>query len=79
MFKFLSGKKREYVRLAMESTIEGNLRSILSSMTVEEAYKDRLKFADAVREEAEADLAHMGFTIISFVILVKMITTKYLY
>lgn len=48
--------------------LEGHLRAIISKMTVEELNKDRKKFGDEVQEQASADLAKMGLTIVSFTI-----------
>ena len=41
-------------------TLEGHLRAILGTLTVEDIYKDREKFANLVRETAKPDLAKMG-------------------
>jgi len=49
-------------------TIEGHLRAILGTMTVEQIFRDREGFAKKVREYAEPDVAKMGIRIISFVI-----------
>ncbi|XP_014272621.1 flotillin-2 [Halyomorpha halys] len=53
---------------AIELTLEGHLRAILSCLTVEEVYKDRVKFSNAVREIAATDLAKMGIEIVTFAI-----------
>ena len=49
-------------------TLEGHLRGILGSLTVEEIYQDRQKFSNSVREEAGPDVSRMGIRIMSFVI-----------
>lgn len=49
-------------------TLEGHLRSILGTLTVEEIYRDREKFAKLVRDVAAADVAKMGLEILSFTI-----------
>jgi len=51
-----------------EEVLEGKLREIMSSMTVEELYKDREKFASKVQEVATADLTGMGLEIKTFTI-----------
>lgn len=51
-----------------KSVLEGHLRSILASMTVEDAYKDRTKFAQEVQKIAVEDLNNMGLQIVSFTI-----------
>ena len=48
--------------------LEGHLRSILGSMTVEEIYQNRDKFSQSVQEVASVDLAKMGLVIVSFTI-----------
>lgn len=48
--------------------LEGHLRSILGSMTVEEIYKNREKFSQEVQRVASQDLAKMGLVIVSFTI-----------
>ncbi|MBB6443630.1 flotillin family protein [Bacillus benzoevorans] len=48
--------------------LEGHLRSILGSMTVEEIYKNRDKFSQEVQRVASQDLAKMGLIIVSFTI-----------
>ncbi|MBI3191754.1 MAG: flotillin family protein, partial [Pedosphaera parvula] len=49
-------------------TLEGHLRAIMGTMTVEEIYKDRERFAQRVQETAASDLANMGLKVVSFVL-----------
>lgn len=49
-------------------TLEGHLRAILATLTVEEVYKDRDQFASLVREVAGMDVGRMGIEILSFTI-----------
>merc|ERR1719414_753992 len=49
-------------------TLEGHLRAILGTLTVEEVYKDRDQFASLVREVASPDVGRMGIEILSFTI-----------
>jgi len=51
-----------------KETLEGHQRAIMGQMTVEEIYKDRKKFSEAVFEVASTDLVNMGVTIISYTI-----------
>lgn len=62
------GKKREELENEAREVLEGHLRSILGSMTVEEIYKNRDKFSQEVQRVASQDLAKMGLTIVSFTI-----------
>ncbi|MGE5693192.1 MAG: flotillin family protein, partial [Candidatus Zixiibacteriota bacterium] len=65
--QFLSKGKQEIMNIALQ-TLEGHLRAILGTMTVEEIYSNRDAFAQRVQEVAASDLANMGLTIISFTI-----------
>lgn len=65
--QFLSKKRDEMGRVALQ-TMEGHLRAILGTMTVEEIYQDRETFARLVREMAATDMANMGLEIVSFTI-----------
>lgn len=65
--QFLSKSMDEIRNVALQ-TLEGHLRAILGTMTVEEIYKDRDAFAQRVQEVAAADLANMGLGIVSFTI-----------
>lgn len=65
--QFLS-KSREDLENEAREVLEGHLRSILGSMTVEEIYQNRDKFSQSVQEVASVDLAKMGLIIVSFTI-----------
>jgi len=65
--QFLSKGVDDIKNIAMQ-TLEGHLRAILGTMTVEEIYQNRDAFASKVQEVAAGDMANMGLTIISFTI-----------
>ena len=65
--QFLGKTKQDRENEARE-VLEGHLRSILGSMTVEEIYKNREKFSQEVQRVASQDLAKMGLVIVSFTI-----------
>jgi flotillin len=65
--QFLSKSVQEIKNVALQ-TMEGHLRAILGTMTVEEIYKDRDAFAQRVQEVAAGDLANMGLQIVSLTI-----------
>jgi len=65
--QFLRKARDEMADVALQ-TMEGHQRAMLGTMTVEEIYKDRDAFAKQVREVASADMANMGFEIVSFTI-----------
>lgn len=51
-----------------EEVLEGHLRAILGTMTVEDVYKNRERFAAEVQGVAARDLKKMGLQIVSFTI-----------
>ncbi len=65
--QFLSKGQVEVMNIALQ-TVEGHLRAVLGTMTVEEIYKNRDAFAQRVQEIAAPDLANMGLQIVSFTI-----------
>lgn len=62
------GKSKDDREQEAREVLEGHLRSILGSMTVEEIYKNREKFSQEVQRVASQDLAKMGLVIVSFTI-----------
>lgn len=62
---FLNLKPSQISQIVRE-VLEGNLREIIGEMRLEEMVSNRLKFAEAVKANAEPDLAAMGLEIISF-------------
>ncbi len=62
------GKATDEVRNIATQTLEGHLRAILGTMTVEEIYQNRDAFASKVQEVAAGDMANMGLQIVSFTI-----------
>lgn len=51
-----------------QQTLEGHQRAIMGTLTVEEIYQDRKKFAKEVREVAGVDLGNLGLDIVSYTI-----------
>lgn len=62
------GKPAEALKSEAQEVLEGHLRAILGSMTVEEVYRNRDKFAQEVQGVAAKDLKKMGLQIVSFTI-----------
>ena len=60
------GKDTKYIANIAREVLEGNMREIVGSMKLEEMIKDRQKFAELVKQNAEPDLKAMGLEIISF-------------
>src|SRR5258708_23605095 len=65
--QFLSKETEQIKHIAMQ-TLEGHLRAILGTMTVEDIYQNRDAFAGKVQEVAAGDMANMGLSIVSFTI-----------
>ncbi|MGH2545087.1 MAG: flotillin family protein [Ardenticatenaceae bacterium] len=65
--QFLSKTVQEIKNVALQ-TMEGHLRAILGTLTVEEIYQDRDAFAQQVQAVAAGDMANMGLQIVSFTI-----------
>src|SRR5438309_1063468 len=65
--QFLSKSVDDIKNIAMQ-TLEGHLRAILGTMTVEDIYQNRDAFASKVQEVAAGDMANMGLGIVSFTI-----------
>lgn len=62
------GKPIDALRKEAQEVLEGHLRAILGTMTVEELYQNRDKFAQEVQAVAALDLKKMGLQIVSFTI-----------
>ncbi|XP_048836854.1 flotillin-2a-like [Brienomyrus brachyistius] len=62
------GKSVSEIKNVILQTLEGHLRSILGTLTVEQIYQDRDRFAQLVREVAAPDIGRMGIEILSFTI-----------
>ncbi|NP_001080298.1 flotillin 2 L homeolog [Xenopus laevis] len=62
------GKNVHEIKNVVLQTLEGHLRSILGTLTVEQIYQDRDQFAKLVREVASPDVGRMGIEILSFTI-----------
>lgn len=60
------GKTPEQIKDIALQTVEGHLRAIIGTMSVEDIYKNRDQFASSVQEVAVSDLANMGVKIVSF-------------
>ena len=65
--RFLGMGRQEIANIALQ-TLEGHLRAICGTMTVEQVYKNRDMFAQKVQEVSASDLANMGLVIDSFTI-----------
>lgn len=70
--ELFAGKNSEQVTLSIKNIItnvmEGKLREVVASMTVEELYQDRDKFSATVQDSVATELNTMGLEIVSFTI-----------
>ena len=62
------GRSRYEISDILLQTLEGHLRAIIGSLTVEEILSDRRAFALKVNEHASSEMAFMGVEILSFTI-----------
>jgi flotillin len=60
------GKTVDEIKAIALQTVEGHLRAIIGTLSVEEIYRNRDQFASSVQEVAVSDLANMGLQIVSF-------------
>lgn len=58
--RFLGKRPEEIAKIALE-TVQGHLRAILGTMSVEDIYKNRDQFAQKVQEVLAGDLAEMAW------------------
>lgn len=65
--QFLGKTQAQVMNIALQ-TVEGHLRAILGTMSVEEVYSNRDAFAARVQDVAASDMANMGLKIVSFTI-----------
>ncbi|KAI0231141.1 Flotillin-2 [Lamellibrachia satsuma] len=72
------GKNVQYIKDVILQTLEGHLRAILGTLSVEAIYQDRDQFAQLVREMAAPDVGRMGIEILSFTIKDVFDSVEYL-
>lgn len=60
------GKTQSQIREQLQQTLEGHQRQIVSSMTVEQIFKDRAAFSAKVREHVHEDMEFMGIQVVSY-------------
>lgn len=63
-----AGQVRQSIEDIITSVMEGKLREVVASMTVEELYQDRDKFSSTVQNSVDTELSTMGLEIVSFTI-----------
>ena len=62
MERFL-GMPRSEIEQVARQTLEGNLRTVLASMTPEDVNQDRLTFSQKIQEEVGEDLSKLGLVV----------------
>lgn len=63
---FLSKTQAEIMNVALH-TLEGHLRAIIGTMTIEDLFQKREVFAQRVQEVSATDFRHMGLEVVSLV------------
>ena len=72
------GQSTTHIQSVLLQTLDGHLRAIMGTMTVEAVFQDRDKFAQLVREVAAPDLGRMGMEVLSFTIKDVVDSVSYL-
>lgn len=60
------GKGHEAIREVVEAILEGKMRAVIGSLTVEQISQERLMFSEKVQESAESGLSSMGLQLASY-------------
>jgi flotillin len=60
------GSGREGIREAAQTILDGKMRGVIGTKTVEEIYRNRMEFSEEVAAGARDELARMGLTLLSF-------------
>jgi len=60
------GKSESEISTIIQETLEGNQRSIIGIMSIEEIFRDKKKFSEKVLDIAKRDLYNMGLLILSY-------------
>ena len=60
------GLGKEGIRSVAETVLEGKMREVMGTMTVEQIYKARHEFSDNVTQAAQSDFSRMGLNMMSF-------------
>lgn len=60
----LLGKTQEEIKNMAYQTLEGHLRAMLATLTVEQINRDRASFAQKMMDESQMDLAKLGLKVV---------------
>lgn len=60
------GRGTEGIREVATNVLEGKMRAVIGTMTVEQLYRGRLDFAEKIHKAVEKDFADMGLVMVSF-------------
>jgi len=60
------GSGKEGIRDVAMTVLEGKVREVIGTMTVEEIYRGRQEFSKRVAQAAKEDFANMGLVLLSF-------------
>ena len=60
------GTGKDGIREVAETILDGKMRALIGTMTLEDIYRNRLEFADKVAQAAEEELSRLGLNLLSF-------------
>ncbi len=60
------GAGRDGIRDVSATILDGKMRAVIGTMTVEDIYRERQNFSDSVMKSVETEFAGLGLTLISF-------------
>lgn len=60
------GSGKEGIREVAGTILDGKMRAVMGTMSVEEIYRGRQQFADKVAQSVDAEFTEMGLSLISF-------------
>jgi flotillin len=60
------GTGKDGIRDVAATILDGKMRAIIGTMTVEDIFRNRIDFADKVAQAAGSDISRLGLTLLSF-------------
>ncbi len=60
------GTGKDGIREVAETILDGKMRALIGTLTVEEIYRKRMEFSEKVAQAAEGELSRLGLNLLSF-------------
>ncbi len=60
------GTGKDGIREVAETILDGKMRSLIGTLTVEDLYRNRMDFSERVAQAAESELSRLGLNLLSF-------------